>query len=229
MSQFSDEVLHIEEGNYDINYISVGNKEGEVVILLHGGNTGSQNCRVWAPLLPFFNESKTLHFIAVDLPGHGKSTPHTEGLLYDANNLSASVPRAEIVVQQVIDQIRKSFSKEKVYLIGRSYGGALSIYYTLKNPLNVLKLVCFAPAYLNIYKEEEDINALHSLSQNMLLFWAKDDAAIPFDFAQRFIDYSPKGIVQFVALENGNHDPAPLHANLIAPSILEFLSSSSSS
>ncbi len=107
----------------NINYKDYGNKEGKVIIYLHGWG---QNIQMMEPIAnPLKN---THHLIIFDLPGFGESDEPTTSWTLD----------------EYVEMIH-TFIEEKdlknINLIGHSFGGKLSLLYASKYEVNKLMLL----------------------------------------------------------------------------------------
>lgn len=125
----------VEVGGRRIQYLELGEGEGDPLVLLHGFG-GAIN--VWV----FNQEALTPRTVyALDLPGHGNSSKDVgEG------DLSSFVE----VVAGFLDEM----GVEKAHLIGHSLGGAVAGSFALAHPDRVSSLVLIASAGLG-----EEINA----------------------------------------------------------------------
>jgi pimeloyl-ACP methyl ester carboxylesterase len=103
------DIVRFKEGN--IHYKVYG--KGFPVILLHGY---LENMNIWEKIIPLLK--KKFQFIAIDLPGHGKS---------DFIKLKDIDEMAE-AVNGVVAQLQL----KKIYLIGHSMGGYVALSYYKK-------------------------------------------------------------------------------------------------
>ncbi|XP_064405880.1 serine hydrolase-like protein isoform X2 [Halichondria panicea] len=104
---------------------SWGNPAGKHVLALHGwlDNAGSFDTLI--PLL-----SSDLHVVAIDLPGHGRSSHRPRGSTYNAFQYVADV-------QYVIDALKW----EKFSLLSHSLGAGVSSWFAASQPNLVERLV----------------------------------------------------------------------------------------
>ncbi len=101
-----------------------GGKSKESVVLVHG--LGDDASKIWSRLIPVLE--KKYHVITFDLPGFGRS--QKDNKLYSPKNYAA-------FVKWVADK----YAGEKIYIVGHSMGGAISLYYAWMYPETVRRLV----------------------------------------------------------------------------------------
>lgn len=110
-----------------INYKDYGNKDGSVIVFLHGWG---QNIEMMEPIANPFQESKRL--IIIDLPGFGKSEePLTAWTLED--------------YAEMVYNLLQSLNVKKPNLIGHSFGGKISLVYATK--YDVEKMILLASPF----------------------------------------------------------------------------------
>lgn len=99
-----------------------GNKDGKIVIFLHGFLGSSQD---WIPFMKAL--SATTRCISIDLPGHGESCVqwHKKKLIEEPCQSIESV--AEMLLQFICNS-----TTGKVILVGYSMGGRIALYMSLK-------------------------------------------------------------------------------------------------
>ena len=108
-----------------------GNSEGEPFIFSHGGPGLSQNY-----LLPYFDAlAANYQLIFYDQRGSGKSAFPKD---------TTSINIATFV--EDIEAIRKYFGKDKITLVGHSWGSLLALHYGQKYPDNLTQLILISPA-----------------------------------------------------------------------------------
>jgi proline iminopeptidase len=130
--------IEIEEGYKKLNgvnhfYKSVG--EGETFILLHGG-PGSFHDELYPFFLDFAKHHKVIFY---DQRGNGKST---------LTVIDSTTFNEELMVED-LEALRKEFGIEKLNLIGHSWGGLLAMYYAVKYPDNLKRLILVDAAPVN--------------------------------------------------------------------------------
>src|SRR5574344_1877509 len=137
------------EGIY-INYVDLGNKNDEPIVLLHGWG---QNIEMMMPIANYF--IKINRIIVVDLPGFGNSTePTRDYYLIDYVN--------------ILNKLFEELNINNPILIGHSFGGKISILYASK--YKVKKLVLLASPFKQEIKENTlKVKILKSLKKVPLL------------------------------------------------------------
>lgn len=103
-----------------------GSRRKQPVLALHGWQ---DNAGTFDKLIPLL--AKDISFLAIDLPGHGKSSHYPPGMQYYLFWDGVALIR----------RIVKHFKWEKVALMGHSLGGALSFIYAASFPDEVSKLI----------------------------------------------------------------------------------------
>lgn len=106
--------------------ISHGDEKDEVVLMFHGLQDNVGSFERLLPLLP----STNFRYVAVDLPGHGKSDHFGKGL---------PIHTLDYVIALKI--IADYLKRESYVIIGHSYGGQLSLFFTQMYPNYVKKLI----------------------------------------------------------------------------------------
>ncbi len=110
--------------NSGVFVIETGRQHRNTVVLVHG--LGSAGLRDWIDVIPVLE--KNFHIIAMDLPGFGESG-RPKGR-YSPTNYSK-------VLRWVIER----YAHEKVYMIGHSMGGAVSLRYASIYPGTLKKVI----------------------------------------------------------------------------------------
>ena len=91
--------------------------EGDPLLLVHGGGT---NAAQWAPVVPYLDDYRCVSF---DLPGHGR-TPAPKTRPY--------FPLWLEIMDAMIGHL--ALPRERLALVGGSFGGALAIWYAGQRP-----------------------------------------------------------------------------------------------
>lgn len=130
----------VREGKWEIRGTElfvrdVGPKDAPVLLVIHGGPGG--NHRSLRPLQALTPDYRVVLF---DQRGTGKS---------ERLNVTPKKPeslRKLSLKQNVedIEAIRKKLGKEKISIIGHSWGGTLATFYALAHPKNVEKLIVYS-------------------------------------------------------------------------------------
>ncbi len=140
-------VIHLEGFQY-----RPFNWNGRVILMSHGSTGGRADAI--KPSAKFLNISKEAlangyAFVVYMRKGRGNSegTFTEESGKCDKSSLRMEQKEAELQLEQVIEQVKKSFSVNKIILMGHSRGGYLSATYAAKKPESVLAVVNLAGAW----------------------------------------------------------------------------------
>lgn len=116
---------YLNKDGHKIYYQMLGNIAGKPLFIIHGGPGGANSEKSTR----FFDPEKYL-FILIDQRGCGKSTPHLE----TKNNTID-------FLAQDIEEIRKINKLNKINIFAGSWGTTLALYYAIKYPNNVEKML----------------------------------------------------------------------------------------
>ncbi|TCV66242.1 acetoin dehydrogenase dihydrolipoyllysine-residue acetyltransferase subunit [Pseudomonas fluorescens] len=114
-----------------INALAIGPESDSTVVLLHGFGG---DLSTW-----MFNQdafANSYRVVALDLPGHGASTPISEGNVLDS----------------LVDAVEKavdSFAKGKLHLVAHSFGGAVAAALVARKGQTVASISLLAPVGLS--------------------------------------------------------------------------------
>ena len=111
--------------NYHFHYSLTGNKNQPIILLLHGFICDSQD---FSPIISLLCQNYCC--LAVDLPGHGKTTVSGDETCYNISN-----------VAQALIELLDDLQINKCLLLGYSMGGRLGMYMTLYFPDRFEKVV----------------------------------------------------------------------------------------
>lgn len=135
--------LGVKENTYvDINgmrqYISICGKNANapIVLNLHGGPANPD-----AFMLYEFVEKLTNDYVFVCWDQRGCGRTYYENRKFDSNNDTVSFEQALEDVDKLVDYLCKRFRKEKIIIIGHSYGSILGVKYIYKHPEKVLHYI----------------------------------------------------------------------------------------
>ncbi|WP_213305731.1 acetoin dehydrogenase dihydrolipoyllysine-residue acetyltransferase subunit [Paraburkholderia sacchari] len=118
-----------------VNVLELGPESNEAVLFIHGFGG---DLSTW-----LFNQgvvAEKLRTVAVDLPGHGASTP-----------VSGDDVLKRIVT--AVEEAAEAIAPGKLHLVGHSFGGAVAAAFAAAKPANVASLTLIAPIGLG-----KDIN-----------------------------------------------------------------------
>jgi 2-hydroxymuconate-semialdehyde hydrolase len=118
---------HMKVNGINTHYHEEGSGNKEKMILIHGSGPGVSAFANWRLVIPRLSES--LHVFAPDIVGFGE----TDKLSKDEYTLDLWVNHLIGFIEEVSD--------EPVYLVGNSFGGALSLHVAQRRPDLVKKLI----------------------------------------------------------------------------------------
>lgn len=157
--------------NISINYEIIG--EGKPVVMIHG-YTVDHNLMTGC-MEPVFRDKSGYKRIYIDLPGMGKSES------------AEWVKNSDMMLDIVIEFIKKIIPDENFILAGESYGGYLSrgIIYKMSDRIDGLLLIC--PAIIADFKKR-------NIPQHEVL--VKDDALLSRLSPEEAEDFNSMAVVQ---------------------------------
>lgn len=117
--------LTLEHDGFRTNYHDVG--EGEPVLLIHGSGPGVTAWANWRLVLPELSSKHRV--IAPDVVGFGYS-----------NCQDGATPTIETWVQH-IESLLDWLGLKRVSIVGNSFGGALALWFAVKHPERVERIV----------------------------------------------------------------------------------------
>jgi pimeloyl-ACP methyl ester carboxylesterase len=164
----------------NINYYTSG-KGSTHLVFLHGF---LENLSMWDTIIPEFTKTHTV--IAIDLPGHGKTstleTVHTMELMAD-----------------VVNMVLKKEGVKNVKFVGHSMGGYVALAFAKKHPKKVGAICLLNSTAMadNAQKKKDRLRAADILSRSPKLFISE---AIPNLFAPQNRSKLKKEIAEATAL-----------------------------
>lgn len=134
-----------EEFKFDVPWGHIagkwyGDRDKQPVLAFHGWQDNAGTFDRLIPLLP-----RTISFLCIDLPGHGKSSHFPTGMLYHV--FWDYIP--------IVRRIVKHFGYKKVKLMGHSLGGAVCFMYAACFPDEVSQFISidlYGPSIRNLKK-----------------------------------------------------------------------------
>jgi pimeloyl-ACP methyl ester carboxylesterase len=118
------------------------------------------------------------------------------------------------MAEEAVLAILDGLNRESAILMGKSWGGGIALELSLNYPQKVNKLVLTAPAF-------RDLSRLQTLSQPVLLAWAKDDPVIPVQYAAEFENAIPD--IEVIIYDQGGHSAASKNAPDFSQQAIRFL------
>jgi len=111
-------------------------RSAPLLLWLHGGPGGPER-----PLFRYFNSDLERHFLVayLDQRGTGRSFDRTT----DPARLTVAQHLEDL--ETVISYLRRAYAKEKIYLVGHSWGTVLGLLHAKAHPETVAALICVAP------------------------------------------------------------------------------------
>ncbi len=100
-----------------VHYRDEGNRDGPVIMLIHGSNASLHTWEKWVA-----NLGKDYRIISLDLPGHGLTGKNPGGGYDNASYV------------EVVDRLLVKLNIDKAVIGGNSMGGGVSWLYTIKHP-----------------------------------------------------------------------------------------------
>ncbi len=201
-AQYSKIIIDTDKG--PICARSAGYPDSDIVIAVHGWSQRN-GWHTWEPLMTPLSKAG-LFVVSLDMPGWGDSPAWLDGPL---------TPKLAV---DALNYVADHFNKDRAVIMGKSWGGGVGLQYAMDHPSRVLKLILSAPAFRNL-------DSLRALSQPIMLVWAEDDQVIPYKYSAEFLERIPN--IEFISFKNGGHSAAPKNADLLAPSAVRFIRSSS--
>ena len=140
----ASDFLELADGS-KIHFRDEGNKDGEVLLLVHGFNGSLFN---YEPLVPYLSDNYRI--ISLDLPAHGL-TGAVESDLYSHK-----------AYQNVIEQVIKILEVDKFYFVGHSMGGMIAWRYALDNLDQLNGLIIIGSAFFGNEQEFENFQTINA-------------------------------------------------------------------
>src|SRR5262245_18551828 len=132
-----DDSRRIKVGGAEL-YVKIRgpNRSAPLLLWLHGGPGGPER-----PLFRYFNSGLERHFLVayLDQRGAGRSFDRAA----DTTRLTVAQHLEDLDV--VIDDLRQAYAKEKIYLVGHSWGTVLGLLHAKAHPKTVAALISVAP------------------------------------------------------------------------------------
>jgi pimeloyl-ACP methyl ester carboxylesterase len=140
----ASDFLELEDGS-KIHFRDEGNKDGKVLLLVHGFNGSLFN---YEPLVPYLSDNYRM--ISLDLPAHGL-TGAVESDLYSHK-----------AYQNVIEEVIEILGVDKFYFLGHSMGGMIAWRYALDNMDRLNGLIIIGSAFFGNEQEFEDFQSINT-------------------------------------------------------------------
>ena len=176
---------------------TAGDSTAPLILGIHGWSQRN-GWHTWEPLLAPLSAAG-YRVIALDMPGWGQSDKW-----------------AKTAGQSAITAVLNSLGVDKAKaLMGKSWGGGVSVAFALTFPERVEKLILTAPAVRG------GGETFGRLTQPVLLAWAGDDPVIPIQNGRDLVQGLPT--CEWVQYPTGGHNAAPENAVDFAAKAITFL------
>ena len=116
--------FEVLETGLRVHYRDEGNRNGRVIVLIHGSNASLHTWEKWIAIL-----GKDYRIISLDLPGHGLTGKNPAGVYDNASYVD------------VVDRLLVKLNIDKAVIGGNSMGGGVSWLYTITHPDKVEALL----------------------------------------------------------------------------------------
>ena len=140
----ASDFLELADGS-KIHFRDEGNKDGKVLLLVHGFNGSLFN---YEPLVPYLSDNYRM--ISLDLPAHGL-TGAVESDLYSHK-----------AYQNVIEEVVEILGVDKFYFVGHSMGGMIAWRYALDNMDRLNGLIIIGSAFFGNEQEFKDFQSINA-------------------------------------------------------------------
>ncbi len=176
-------------------------RQGDPLVLGIHGYSQRNGWQTWQPMMAPLAEAG-YWVVSLDMPGWGQSV--------------AQRPLDNDDYVAVIIAILDKLEAETAVLLGKSWGGGITLEAALQYPERISHLILTAPARRNL-------DPLAELSQPVLMAWAEDDQVIPYKYAAAYTEKIPD--IQLETYPTGGHSAAPKNVEDFAPKAIQFLAS----
>ena len=140
----ASEFIELEDGSL-IHIRDEGNKDGKIIVMVHGFNGSLFN---YEPLIPYLSERYRI--LSLDLPAHGL----TGAVKSDIYSHEA--------FENVIKEVVKIQGVDEFYLIGHSMGGMIAWRYVLNNIKQIKGLVIIGSPFVGSEIEYNDFQSVNA-------------------------------------------------------------------
>ena len=140
----ASEFIELDDGSL-IHIRDEGNKDGKIIVMVHGFNGSLFN---YEPLIPYLSERYRI--LSLDLPAHGL----TGAVKSDIYSHEA--------FENVIKEVVKIQGVDEFYLIGHSMGGMIAWRYVLNNIKQIKGLIFIGSPFVGSEKEYNDFQSVNA-------------------------------------------------------------------
>lgn len=160
-----DEKIYIPiQGQTQYTFLRGEDQDNPVILYLHGGPANPD-----AYLIYEFARELCRDYTLVCWDQRGCGRTYFKNCQSDPNNRTASFRQALLDVDELVDYLRRRFGKDKIILMGHSYGTLLGIHYIQGHPEKVSAYIGIGQTIsLRAAQEENYRQILHTMKQENL-------------------------------------------------------------
>lgn len=122
-------------------------RHAPILLWLHGGPGGAER-----PLFRYYNNDLEKHFVVAywDQRGTGRSFDPKA----DPHGLTVARHLADLDV--IVEHLRRAFDRDRIILVGHSWGGMLDLLYAQHHPEKVAALIAVAPLIAPLESQRQE-------------------------------------------------------------------------
>mgnify|MGYP001015669440 CR=1 FL=1 len=186
----------VETSFGSIHVLECGDKENQLLLILHGYDEGESN-HDWRWILPFLAEAG-FHVIAPSMPGFGKSP----GPRSKSRSEYHMLPGGPV---SILDELITLFDDDDAVLIGYDWGAGIILSFAARFPEKVITAILFHITFTDYG------GVLERIKCENLILWVKSDIFHPYANGLKFKNALKKS--QFVTLNVGQFKEDKMNEN----------------